>query len=545
MIPMLEFRRDGQPRFRVRLSRAETRIGRDARCDVVLPEDHVSRVHFVVRRAGERFVVVDRSRNGTLLDGAAVAETVLGEGSVIGLPPWEIAFLSVNGTPLPETAVRDLLNPAPVVSTVHDGGAVVVQAGEMRVREGPAAGERYVIRKPEVRVGSDPTCDWVLTGDVAPHHFSITLDRGCYTLRDAGSPDGTRVDGRRVRGPVEIHMGTCVEVGSTRVELIDRTHEEPVRPMEGDRLGDLLGASHVMREMFQLIRRVASAEVPVLILGETGSGKELVAGAVHEHGSRAGGPLVAVNCGALPAELVESELFGHTRGAFTGATAARNGAFREAHGGTLFLDEIGDLAPAAQVRFLRVLETGTVRPVGADREVPVDVRVVAATHRNLPAEVERKQFREDLFFRLAVGMIRVPPLRARSEDIPMLVDHVLRSAIPDRQLVVGDSAMQQLKDHPWRGNVRALRNVLLRASLLVDGDVIEPGHLRFDLATPDGSEPLLMLDQAELDGSLERAERRAITHALESCNGNKMAAARVLGIAKSTLHVKLKKYGMG
>ncbi len=545
MIPMLEFRREGRPRFRIRLSRSETRVGRGARCDVTLPEDHISRVHFLVRRSGERYRLLDRSRNGTLLNGERIDESGLGVGDVIRLPPWEVGLIEGNGVEPQETAVRDLLNPAPVVSTTLDGTRLLVRAGEMRVCDGPAEGERYVIRKPEVRVGSDPSCDWVLAGDVAPVHFHVRMERGRYRLHDAGTADGTRVDGADVQGPVDLCEGARVEAGGTTIELLSRTHEDPLRPMDTDRFIDLVGASRPMRELYQMIRRVAPARVPALILGESGSGKELVARALHRIGPRSGGPFVAVNCGALPSELVESELFGHVKGAFTGATSHRLGAFREANGGVLFLDEIGDLAPAAQVRLLRALENGVVRPVGADREEAVDVRVVAATHRDLAAEIDGGRFREDLFFRLCVGMVHVPPLRSRREDIPLLARHLLSTAVPERELRISAAAMAELKDHGWRGNVRALRNVLLRASLLADGDAIEPAHLRFDLTPGNGSDPLMGMNRQELVGSLERAERQAIQNALDACGGNKMAAAKVLGIAKSTLHAKLKRYGLG
>ncbi len=544
MIPMLEFRRDGRARFQVRLSRSETRIGRGARCDVTLPEDHVSRVHFLVRRRGERLELVDRSRNGTVLNGAPIDRADLAVGDLIRLPPWEIGLVAGDGAPARETAVRDLLNPAPVVSTTHDGGRLLVRAGVLRVCDGPAEGEQYVIRKSEVRVGSDPGCDWVLTGDVAPVHFRVRLEDGRYRLYDGGTAEGTRVDGRAVAAPVELEEGARVIAGDTTVELLARTHEDRVRAQAGDRLGDLLGGSRVMRELFQLIRRVAAVDVPALILGESGTGKELVARALHDHSPRAGGPFVPVNCGALPGELVESELFGHVKGAFTGATGHRAGAFREARGGTLFLDEIGDLAPGAQVRFLRVLETGRVRPVGADREEPVDVRVVAATHRDLAAELDAGRFREDLFFRLNVGLIRIPPLRSRPEDIPLLARHLLDTSIPGGAPAIDDAAMGVLEGHGWRGNVRALRNVLLRAALLADGGRIRPAHLQFDLAPGNGSDPLMAMGPEEIAVSLEQAERRAIQNALDACDGNKMAAARILGIAKSTLHVKLNRYGM-
>ena len=542
-ISVLEFHRGGEPQFRVRLSRSETQIGRGARCDVTLTEEHVSRVHFVIRRTGEGYSLLDRSRNGTLLNGRAVDRADLAPGDVIALEPWEIRFASrVDGDP-PVTVVRDLLSPVPVVATSPASGRVTVESGELLVREGAAAGERYVIRKPEVHVGSDPGCDWVLPGDVAPVHFSVRLDSGAYLLRDRGSGEGTQVDGVTVVEEVPLTRGASVRAGDALFELRTASCEEPVRAHDGDRLGEMLGATEVMRRLFGTIRRTATSDVPVLVLGETGTGKELVARALHDHGRRSGGPFVAVNCGAISRDLVESELFGHVSGAFTGATSNRTGAFREAHGGTLFLDEIGDLALQSQVRFLRALETGHVRPVGADLDTRVDVRIVAATHRNLVQEVQEGRFREDLFFRLNVMALLVPPLRERREDIPRLARHFLDTVV-ERPMQITGPAMDKLAAHTWRGNVRALRNCLLRAALLCDGDVLQPREIQFDAVHAAGPDPLLGMRQEEVAGLLEEAERAAVVKALDACDGNKMAAARMLGIAKSTLHTKLKKYGM-
>jgi DNA-binding NtrC family response regulator len=543
MIPMLEFERDGQTRFRVRLSRSETQVGRGERCDVTLPEDHVSRVHFVIRREGEHFTLLDRSRNGTLVNGVRVEQGTLHPGDTIEIPPWHIGFVQRPAEDPPSTVVRDLVSPLPVVSTSPRSGRVMVETGELCVREGLASGERYVIRKPEVRVGSDPTCDWVLPGDVAPHHFTVRLDSGGFVLRDGGSTEGTYVDGATVTGEVPLDEGARVQAGEALVELLHATAEDPIRPMEGDRLGDLVGRSEPMRKLFNLIRRVAPHSVPVLIMGESGTGKELVARALHEHSARASGPFVAVNCGAISRDLVESELFGHVKGAFTGATSNRAGAFREADGGTLFLDEIGDLALESQVRFLRVLETSQVRPVGADREQDVDVRIVAATHRNLPAEVDRGTFREDLYFRLGVMAVLVPPLRARPDDIPLLAQHFIDTMV-DRPLRLTDDALDRLGGHPWRGNVRALRNCLLRAALLAEGEAIEATDIHFDAVPMTGPDPLMALHQDEVAGLLEQVERDTIHRAMETCHDKKAAAAKMLGIAKSTLHAKLKKYGL-
>ncbi len=543
MAAVLEFFRDGARVFRVRLSRSETMVGRGERCDVTLIEEHISRLHFVVRREGDRHSLVDRSRNGILLNGVAVDGAPLAQGDVISLPPWEIHYARTVGE-VSETVVSEIVSPAPVVSVSPSGRSLTVSAGELVVRDGAAEGEQYVIRKQQVSVGSDPGCDWVLTGDLAPVHFSVTLDGNRYRLRDEGSDEGTSLDGQPVRGEVELPLGSRVRAGGTELELRTKTHEDVVRPLDGDRFGEMVGTSRVMRELFNCIRRVAPHDVPVLVLGESGTGKELAARALHDHGARPGGPFQAVNCGAISAELVESELFGHVKGAFTGATTSRAGAFREADGGTLFLDEIGDLAPAMQVRFLRVLETGMVRPVGADRDVPVNARIVAATHRDLPEEVRRGTFREDLFFRLFVGILLLPPLRERPEDIPLLCRHFLESDFPHRQLVLAPDTLRLLQDNAWRGNVRALRNVLQRAAMATEGEIIGPRHLRFDATASHATDPMIGRRRNEITGSLERAERNAILTALDQAEGNRTQAAKILGIAKSTLFTKLNKHGI-
>ena len=543
MAAVLEFCRDDSQVFRVRLSRSETLVGRGERCDVTLTEEHISRLHFLVRREGDCHRLVDRSRNGILLNGQAIDEGPLTQGDVIALPPWEIRY-SRSVAQAPATVARDLVSPAPVVSVSPSGRRLTVAAGELIVRDGAAEGEQYVIRKQLVSVGSDPGCDWVLTGDLAPVHFSVTLEGDRYRLRDEGSDEGTRLDGQPVQGEVDLPLGSRVVAGGTELELRTKTHEDVIRPMEGDRFGEMVGSSRVMRELFNCIRRVAPHDVPVLVLGESGTGKELAARALHDHGARPSGPFQAVNCGAISAELVESELFGHIKGAFTGATTDRAGAFREASGGTLFLDEIGDLAPAMQVRFLRVLETGKVRPVGSDRDVPVDVRIVAATHRDLAEEVRRGTFREDLFFRLFVGILLLPPLRERPEDIPLLCRHFLETQFPHRPLALQRDTMRLLQEHTWRGNVRALRNVLLRAALATDEDTIGPGHIRFEVTPSNQTDPMMGKRRQEISGSLERAERHAILNALAQAEGNRTNAAKILGIAKSTLFTKLNKHGI-
>jgi DNA-binding NtrC family response regulator len=321
------------------------------------------------------------------------------------------------------------------------------------------------------------------------------------------------------------------------VQTARRRHLGPVRTF-----ASLAARSSAMQDVFEVLERVCRTDVTVSFVGETGSGKDVLARALHEESVRAEGPFVVFDCGAVAANLAESELLGHERGAFTGAVSAHAGAFERAHGGTLFLDEIAELPLDLQPRLLRALESRKVRRVGGRQERRVDVRVVAATNRDMRAEVAAGRFREDLYFRLAVAVVRVPPLRDRLDDLPQLVLSLLADlGRPD--LRVADSTLAMLRSHPWPGNVRELKNALSCAIAFVDAGttVLEPRHIR--LLAPSSADSAL--DGLPLGGRLlEHIERVAIRQTLAQAEGNKTYAARALGIAVSTLYEKLKKYGL-
>ncbi|MEI9941163.1 MAG: sigma-54 dependent transcriptional regulator [Pseudomonadota bacterium] len=297
-------------------------------------------------------------------------------------------------------------------------------------------------------------------------------------------------------------------------------------------------ASPAMRRVFELLNPLARAEVTVTLTGETGTGKDVLARTVHERSSRQEGPFVVFDCGAVAANLAESELLGHERGAFTGAVSTHRGAFERATGGTLFLDEIGELPLDLQTRLLRVLSNSSVRRVGGTRDLPVDVRVIAATNRDLLAEVAAGRFRQDLYFRLATAVVHVPPLRDRIEDIPVLVARLLEDL--DRgEVEISRGAIELLSSRRWPGNVRELKNSLAFALAFLDGPVLEARHL----VMPTIPETKADLTQLPLGGiKLESIERVAIEQTLGQTNGNKARAAQILGIAPSTLYEKLKKY---
>jgi two-component system response regulator HydG len=306
-------------------------------------------------------------------------------------------------------------------------------------------------------------------------------------------------------------------------------------------LGNLVGKSPAMRELYDTLDRVTRTDSLVLVTGESGTGKELVARAIHFNGPRAGKAFVAVNCTAIPASLLESELFGHVKGAFTGASQARAGLFAEAHGGSLFLDEIGDMSLELQARLLRALEDGMVRPVGGNQPIKVDTRIIVATNQDLAQLVREKRFREDLYFRLNVIPLKLPPLRARKEDIPLLVEHFLakyRERVPGSPVAgFSPEAMRVLVEHPWPGNVRELEKTVERLVVLGTRERVEAQDLGF-LA---GAVPLPFGGGQEDLVSLREMESRYIEWILQKVGGNKARAAEILGIDPSTLYRREKR----
>ena len=337
-------------------------------------------------------------------------------------------------------------------------------------------------------------------------------------------------------------------------ERINRLAEGPRAP--APEFARIVHRSESLSRQIDLAKRVASFDVPVLLLGETGTGKELFAEAIHAASRRSSGRYLAVNCGAIPRELANSELFGHERGAFTGADRKRTGYFEEARGGTLFLDEVGDLALDTQVRLLRVLQSKEITPVGSSRPIKVDVRIVAATHRDLAADVPAGRFREDLFHRLAVGVIRLPPLRDRGGDVELLVDHFLaqiNAEGADRPGTAGKTisreAIDLLARHTWPGNVRELYHTLTRSAIWCPGSRIEAQDVRAALLpAPSAAQSSLLrpiADGFELEAVLDDVRCHYIQQAIERGHGRKTTAAKLLGFANhQTLSNWMKKLGI-
>jgi DNA-binding NtrC family response regulator len=407
----------------------------------------------------------------------------------------------------------------------------------LTVIDGPDEGARFQLDSSApcpVLLGQSPACEVRLSDrEASRRHAAIEVAGARVRVRDLGSTNGTYVEGVLVFDAL-MFPGESVRIGSTtlRLELLS----EPAASLPStDRFGRVLGASPEMRRLYPLIERFASSTIPVIIEGETGTGKEVLAEAMHEAGPRAAGPYVVFDCTAVPPNLVESELFGHERGAFTGALASRKGVFEQAHGGTLLIDEIGDLDLALQPKLLRALERSEVRRVGGDGPIRVDVRVFAATRRDLDHEVQAGRFRDDLFHRLAVGRIELPPLRRRKGDVALLVRHFWtelggRGAPPAELLA-------RWQDDPWPGNVRELRNACARHITIGD---LTPADLPDEApAQPARGDDViggviaegLPLAIARLR-VVEAFERRYIEHVLEQNEGNVSRAARASGIGR-------------
>jgi transcriptional regulator with GAF, ATPase, and Fis domain len=370
------------------------------------------------------------------------------------------------------------------LTTVFEGERATVRRlrkGKLVVMTGSDQGKEVEINKTRCSGGRSIINDLVLQDKaVSGTHFEIAARDDGYRLRDLNSRNGTYVGDLRIR-EVYLKPGTQFRVGHTEIQFQPTQDVVEIALSTKDRFDQVIGTSAGMREIFATLEKVSPSDLTVLITGETGTGKELIARAIHNASKRKSKPFVVLDCGSIPRDLIESTLFGHEKGSFTGAVGQHRGCFEQADGGTIFLDEIGELDVGLQPKLLRVLEQREIKRVGGDRTIKVDVRVVAATNRDLRAEVNAGHFREDLYFRLSVVHVELPPLRERPEDIAMIAQHFLREVASRRglNLSFGQDAIAALATQPFPGNVRELRNVVERAAALADGPVITRSDLVF------------------------------------------------------------------
>ncbi len=425
-------------------------------------------------------------------------------------------------------------------------GAIHHISWTVRVVGGPDQGKGLEVTRPIV-VGGGEGVDLRLTDTaVSGQHVQLEPRPDGVFVKDLGSTNGTLIGGARIESAI-VESQAVIAIGRTMLSLTmsDEREEAIDGPTE---LEGLVGGSAVMRRLFGLIEKLAPSETPVLLLGETGTGKDGLARAIHQRSTRRKAPFVVVDCGAIAPQLVESELFGHARGAFSGAIADRPGAFVEAEGGTLFLDEIGELPLELQPRLLRALEARQVKRLGEDRPRAVDVRVIAATHRSLQAEVQAGRFRRDLYFRLAVAALRVPPLRERRDDIPQLVRALLVQLGRESFELSGD-LISRLSSYDWPGNVRELRNVVARA---VVSDEVSLEHVLNPAPASAPAAPALVPPPPALEVPFKEAKERIVERftreyltALEHKHGgNVTQMAKASGLARTYLHDLLAKHGM-
>ncbi|HEY8147072.1 MAG TPA: sigma 54-dependent Fis family transcriptional regulator [Kofleriaceae bacterium] len=416
------------------------------------------------------------------------------------------------------------------------------------IAAGPDRGSSLLLRHGRYSVGKAPDCDLVLSDPaVSRRHLTLKVLADGVAVLDIGSKNGSYFQGARFRELI-LGVGAVLTIGSSQLVLADAGRRSTDPPAsDAHRFGKLLGGSLVMRRLFALLERVAESEGPVLIEGETGTGKEICAESLHAAGPRASGPFVVCDLSAVPPPHLESELFGHLRGAFAGADRDQEGAFASADGGTLFIDEIGELSLEAQPRLLRALERREVKPLGATRYVPFDVRVIAATNRDLWEECKAHRFRADLYHRLAVLRVHIPPLRDRSEDIPLLARHILGVGAAS----LGSDALALLASHDWPGNVRELRNVLTQAvSIAPPGRPIcaaELGLVHRTQADPAVGEE--WAEGSDFHGAKRHVisswEKSFLVELMQRAEGNVARAARQAGIDRPYLYRLLRKHGLG
>jgi len=416
----------------------------------------------------------------------------------------------------------------------------------LTVVEGPDAGVSVSARRGIIRIGTADDNDLVLKDPaVSRRHCEVCLKTDGVIVRDLSSTNGTSIDGVRVF-EAQLSPSSLIRLGTTAIRAVSLQEPVTVPLSTNERFGRLLGRSTAMRSAFAILERVSPTETTVLIEGETGTGKELAAEAIHAYSTRTEGPFITVDCGAIAPTLIESELFGHMKGAFTGAVSDRRGAFEDAHEGTVFLDEIGELPLELQPKLLRVLESREIRRVGSTRPIKIDVRVIAATNRDLATEVNRGAFREDLYFRLAVVRVLLPPLRARLDDIPLLARVFLETFAPGAP-APSERTLSALMTRPWPGNVRELRNAMEQAVALagtlpeaVSGVVAPRTEQRMDQLLPQLLKMPMKEATERLLGTFERSYLEHVLRISDSVTG----AARAAGIHRRYMQRLMRKHGM-
>lgn len=533
----------GKRIFNYFLDKNQIQIGRAQDCDLILAGEQVSRHHALIKKQNTTFWLEDQSSLGTFYNRKKISEPVeLKDQDRIQILDWELCYqleslqsLEVESTR--KTQIQELTrsmsseNRSSTIEFSEKSQTVTRFFPLLLITDSSDKVSRIIMKKKKIVIGTAKDCQVVLNDSyVSSHHLQIAAtDRG-FLVQDLDSTNGTWVSGAKIK-EMYLKDGEKIKIGKTQILVsLKQDQKEELVPFSEDHFCGMVGKTQNMKYLFSKIQKVAATDMTTLILGETGTGKEMIARAIHDLSERRKKSYVTINCGAMTPQLIESELFGHEKGAFTGAEKQHIGVFEQAQDGTLFLDEIGELPLDLQTKVLRVLEYKTLRRVGGDREIQVDVRIIAATHRNLMNEVKNENFREDLFYRLYVLPLLVSPLRERKDDIPMLIAHFLK-LFGKEHFQIDDEAMKVFQKHSWPGNIRELKNTLMRAIAFSENDIIQSKDIE-----------IIRIPSTKTKREVRSVEEEIarIEEALQKTNGDKDEAAKLLGIGRSTLFRKIK-----
>lgn len=455
--------------------------------------------------------------------------------------------------------LHDVEHTTQLIKSDDAGEVVSLRKCQLVVTEGEDKGKKFKLDKPSTKIGKKEGNDFALTDKtVSRNHLEIEYTSDSFLLRDMNSTNGTYVNGTKVK-EAYLAPGDIIKLGNTSIEFQAFSETAKIEPSTREAFGNMVAKSRRMRQIFSILEKIAPTFATVVIEGETGTGKDLVARAIHEYSTRKNKPFIVFDCSSVAPNLIESELFGHEKGSFTGAVKSRRGAFEEATGGTIFLDEIGELPIDLQPKLLRALEQREIRRVGANLPTHIDVRVICATNRDLRKEVGEGRFREDLYYRLSVVKIHIPPLHERPEDIPLIIEKILRDAKFNRNAEGGlrvtrveDDALKVLQRYQWPGNVRELTNIIERAVSFAEANTIAKPHLDFVFSELDNeeehTEKLVMDNDLPFKEAKQKLldvfEKDYLLDLLKRNNNNLSKAAREAKIDRKHIRNLLKKYGI-
>ena len=497
-------------------------IGRSDRCDIALPSADISRTHCRIYKREDSWFIQDLSRHGITVNDIPCKGKKLQANDTIQIMEFSCQFMMSweSEQKTKESPIEDVrMHLMSADNELHTYSSSVV-IHTLRGKE-----EEFPLSKRRLSIGGSGSDLEIADPNICIQHCYIHTSRGRVMIEPGHGP--VILDGQPIQGITPVYHDDEIRIGQSFLRVESKIDVERHNLAS---FGKLKSSIPEVQQIFGVLDRFAQHHFHVLLLGESGTGKELAAHAIHAKSSRRSRPFVVINCGSLPKDLIESELFGHERGAFTGALHTKPGAFQLAKGGTLFLDEFGELTPQAQTKLLRVLESGEVRKVGGTKVEYPNVRIIAATNRNLHELMREKQFREDLYYRISCLSVMLPPLRDRLIDIPILAKELLSEIDPKAKIT--EEACQALCAHNWPGNIRELKNVLIR-SYVLSGSIIEKAGIQ-----------LQELHIQPLQNNERKNEEKFFVQLLKKHNGNRSAAAREIGISRTTLLYRLKRYGL-